>query len=532
MKHKILLTLSFLLGVSLVNAIPLDATVKSVRFTNPTGGYYYDENNLINYHFDWANTAAIVMKDGIPDGGLDTYWDEKENNYQLNYNDSAKDGRSNHTWVLTSTDELLLMEFEHKYNWFTMDGTLVETENMKYWYEQSINYSDDLYGWQRWDGKWFNFTYKVFKYPVVMNSQFDNVITNGTNGVVKFSFEGLCDQLYSNCLWKLSKDKKTFTLSLISDDSMETKSVTFVNTCGTISGSDDYKLSESIYVTDPSIDCILITTNNIEFDFVEYDIWYSNETNLSNGIGVLISGESNTLTRSSVATGGFIANFDTNIKVTAQFNNIEELTLVTNRTNNLYIDHGVSAKGSWTTLTDVTSGTQNSARDILFKTTTYGHRGNDYDSSERFARTSGKVPSTKNYLNLYQEYNVISTYTNGNPAVARVTSTGTFGEIDETTNASGNFNERQWVGDRYFTRPNFVKVYANNVIVANSTSTGQSITSDYNPSGGNGKLNDPFSFYCWMWSNALNETLLMFVSNCVDASGRIFVNDILDEVYP
>ena len=244
----------------------------------------YQEKSLIFYKFGWGNTSIQLLKEGQVEDDIFVFWEDDEEKWEFGANDTSQDGLNNMTYVLESTDEFVLLnEIKNVY--------AINSENITY-----VNYS-------------YN-SLRIYNYE-------ESTIYNEKRHW--YSFDGVCEEEYSNCFWNLSEDKKSLTLNFVANDYFLTKSITNVSGCGTLN------IANEIYILNQSIstltDCFVIGAENITLDMNGYNITH-NDTKEDNGIDN--SGNYANLT----VKNGYIYDFGTGIyQYGGSYGNFTNLTI-------------------------------------------------------------------------------------------------------------------------------------------------------------------------------------------------------------
>ena len=197
-------------------------------------------SDFIEYDFDFGKTNITLYCNG-----------EKQDNLYAHYNESTgkidfgatldwldENEKTNCYYELESTDDLieLIKIRDRNYN-ETLILQLAENPELNI----SLPEEDE------------------FEYPSYYN--YEGLVGGGEKRHL-YSLEGICDKEYSSCSWDRVNEKMT-RIDFTTERNIETKSITNVSGCQTISVAGSYQQNASY--SGFSSDCIVIATDNVNF---------------------------------------------------------------------------------------------------------------------------------------------------------------------------------------------------------------------------------------------------------------------------
>lgn len=241
-----------------------------IRFGENSTILIYQNESKVIYDFDYGQTNFTLLKNNqLVSENLFVYWNNEK--YKFGANDSENDGLRNYTYLVNSTNELVLQ-----------DQSYYAGENYTFWNETICNETNSTDCWI--ESK--NLSIPIYHaYPLIYNFQQEN----GNEVRFVYDFVDICSKDYSNCSYKLSNDKKSAIIDFVSDKYIDpTAGATNVSDCITLNSANTYyQLNASISNNTMTTDCIIVSNQNITFDCDGYSItftgnfsgFYSNQLN-------------------------------------------------------------------------------------------------------------------------------------------------------------------------------------------------------------------------------------------------------------
>mgnify|MGYP001563846219 CR=1 FL=1 len=234
--------------------------------------YEYQEENKINYVFDWGETNLTLYKLS------NTYVEENKTieNYSI-------------------LDDIYVYWSIDKWKFGANDTSLAENETAKYMY--ILNSTKSLIHLNKGN------------YPLLYNFG-----ANPENDWKEFrhyyDFEDICNKTYSDCNWiwhnfvnETDETDYDYSLELFFNSTNKIDpAIENISACRTLNESDyEYNLSESIQVF--SGDCIIVTGMNVTFDLANLEIVYNDTDNTD--VGIYGSGDYLTIANGNLSRFGF-----------------------------------------------------------------------------------------------------------------------------------------------------------------------------------------------------------------------------------
>jgi len=189
----------------------------------------YQNDSKIQYIFDWGETNITLFKEGVIDSNIYVYYNATEGKIDFGATDYSPTLK-NYTYVLNSTGELVLILQQE-----TITNTTLNTT-------------------------------KIIDYPLLYN--YDSMI-DFQESRQQYSFKGICDKEYSDCSW--IDNENSFIINFKSYGNIDTKSITNVTGCGTLSIANEYYIINQT-IPSTTTHCFTITADNITLDGNGYSI--------------------------------------------------------------------------------------------------------------------------------------------------------------------------------------------------------------------------------------------------------------------
>lgn len=189
----------------------------------------YQNDSKIQYIFDWGETNITLFKEGVIDSNIYVYYNNSEGKIDFGATDYSPILK-NYTYVLNSTGELVFILQQE-----TITNTTLNTT-------------------------------KIIDYPLLYN--YDSMI-NFQESRQQYSFKGICDKEYSDCSW--IDNENSFIINFKSYGNIDTKSITNVTGCGTLSIANEYYIINQT-IPSTTTTCFTINADNITLDGNGYSV--------------------------------------------------------------------------------------------------------------------------------------------------------------------------------------------------------------------------------------------------------------------